>query len=89
MASSKSAKKRIRQNEVRRLRNRRRKADVKETVRGYEEALASGQADQAADQLKKVYRVLDKVATKGALHKKTVSRRKSRLAKRLNVVKAG
>ncbi|MHC4717232.1 MAG: 30S ribosomal protein S20 [Planctomycetota bacterium] len=84
MAHSKSSKKRIRQNEKRRLRNRRRKAQVKESVRGYEEALAAGKADQAADELKKVYRQLDRVAAKGTMHKKTAARKKSRLAKRLS-----
>jgi small subunit ribosomal protein S20 len=84
VAHSKSSKKRIRQNEKRRLRNRRRKAQVKESVRGYEEALAAGKADQAADELKKVYRQLDRVAAKGTMHKKTAARKKSRLAKRLS-----
>jgi len=88
VAHSKSAKKRIGQNEQRRARNRRRKSQVKETVRQYERALASGQADQAADQLRNVYRSLDRVAAKGTIHKKTASRRKSRLAKRLTA-KAG
>ena len=83
MAHSNSAKKRIRQNEKRRLRNRRRKAEVKQSVREYEQALVSGQADQAADKLKNVYRNLDQIAAKGTIHKKTASRRKSRLAKRL------
>jgi len=83
VAHSSSAKKRIRQNEKRRLRNRRRKAQVKDSVRQYEQALASGQPAEAAEKLKGVYRDLDRVAAKGTIHKKTASRRKSRLAKRL------
>ncbi len=54
MAHSKSARKRIRQNEQRRLRNRRRKSAVKQSVRAFEEALGAGQSDKAAEQLRQV-----------------------------------
>ena len=84
VAHSNSAKKRIRQNEKRRLRNRRRKAEVKQSVREYEQALVSGQADQAADKLKNVYRNLDQIAAKGTIHKNAAARRKSRLARSLS-----
>ena len=83
MAHTKSAQKRLRQSAKRRLSNRRRKTAVKNTVRAYEDALSSGQGDQAATELKQVYKRLDKAAAKGTLHKNTVSRKKSRLAKRL------
>jgi len=83
VAQRQSAKKRIRQNEKRRLRNRRRKTAVKDSVRAFEEALAAGQTDQAADRLSQTCSLLDRVAAKGTIHKKTAARRKSRLAKRL------
>ena len=83
MAHSKSAKKRIRQNEKRRARNRWRKAQIKETIRSFDESLKAGNIDEAKEQLKAVYQRLDKVAAKGTIHKNTASRRKSRLAKRL------
>ena len=83
MASSNSSKKRIRQNAKRRARNRWRKAQVKETVRTFDESLRTGDIDAAKDQLKVVYRQLDKIAGKGTIHKNTAARRKSRLAKRL------
>ena len=86
MATLKSAKKRIRQNEKRRLRNRRRKEWVKEGVRAFQDAIEAGQADQAAERLKEVYRRLDRVAVKGAIHRKNAARSKARLARQLNVL---
>jgi small subunit ribosomal protein S20 len=83
VAHSTSAKKRIRQNAKRNARNRWRKGQVKDSVREYEAALKSGDQAKAAEQLKDVYKTMDRVAAKGTIHKKTAARRKSRLAKRL------
>ena len=83
MAHTKSARKRLLQSAKRRLSNRRRKTAVKKTVRAYEDALSARQGDQAAAELKQVYKRLDKAAAKGTIHKNTVARKKSRLAKRL------
>ena len=83
MSRLKSAKKRTRQSARRRLSNRRRKAGVKESVRSFETALAAGRTEQAAGELKTVYKRLDKIATKGTIHKNAAARKKSRLAKRL------
>ncbi len=88
MAHSSSAKKRIRQNEEHRLRNRRRKAGIKETVRVFTEAVTTGKADDAAKALSQVQKQLDRTADHGTIHKNTAARKKSRLAKRLNKLTA-
>ena len=88
MAHSLSAKKRVRQNAKRRGHNRWRKDQLKQVVREFNDALAAGQKDKAADQLKAVYKRLDKTAAQGTMHKNAASRRKSRLAKRLNKMQA-
>ena len=88
MAHSLSAQKRIRQNVKHRARNRRRKDQVKQVVRQFEAAVQSGQADQAAEQLRLAYKKLDQVAAKGAIHKNAAARKKSRLAKRLAKLRA-
>ncbi len=88
MAHSLSAKKRIRQDAKRRGRNRWRKDQLKQAVREFTTSVGDGQTDQAADQLKTVYKKLDKTASQGTIHKNTASRRKSRLAKQLNRAKA-
>jgi small subunit ribosomal protein S20 len=79
-----SAKKRMRQNVNRRGINRWRKTQVKETVRQFEEAVESGDKTKAAEQLKQVYKRLDKVAAGKTIHKNTAARKKSRLARRMN-----
>ncbi len=84
MAHSLSAQKRIRQNIKRRARNRRHKAQVKQAIKQFDVAWQANNPDLAAQQLRLLYKKLDQVAAKGTIHKNTASRKKSRLAKRLN-----
>ena len=51
-------------------------------------AIASGDFDKAQAEFRKTSRWLDKVASKGTIHKNTAARRRSRLARRLNAAKA-
>ena len=88
MAHSLSAKKRIRQSIKRRARNRARKEDIKDSVKSFAAALTAGAFDKAETALREVAKRLDKVAAKGTIHKNTAARKRSRLAKRLNVAKA-
>ena len=88
MAHSVSAEKRMRQNAKRQARNRWRKAKVKQVVKDYSEALSAGDAAKAAEDLKKAYRQLDRTAAKGTIHKNAASRKKSRLARKLNALKS-
>lgn len=88
MAHSLSAKKRIRQNVKRRARNRARKDLIKQQVKSFMAALAAHDAPKAEAELSKVASRLDKVAAKHTIHKNTAARRRSRLAKRLNAMKA-
>jgi small subunit ribosomal protein S20 len=83
-----SAKKRVRQNIKRRARNRARKEQIKESVKGFTAALTSGKLDAAETEMRKAARKLDRVATKGTIHKNTAARKRSRMAKRLNAAKA-
>ena len=87
MAHSLSAKKRIRQNVKQRGRNRWRKEQAKEAVKALDEAVRKGDDQAAGERLKLVYKKVDKMAAKGAIHKKTAARKKSRLAKRMNKAK--
>ena len=86
MASTLSSKKRIRQNVKQRARNRWRKAQVKDAVREYKEAIQEGDRDKADEKLKTVYKRLDKIASKGTIHKNAAARHKSRLTKLLNTI---
>ena len=88
MAHSLSAKKRVRQNEKRRKINRQRTSRVKSEIKRFHAALESGDPDAASAQFRQVKKKLDQTASTSTMHKKTADRKKSRLAKKLNQLKA-
>jgi small subunit ribosomal protein S20 len=88
VAHSLSAKKRVRQNLKRRARNRARKTAVREVVKAFAGVLAGTDVAKAETEFRKVSQKLDRTAAKGTIHKKTAARKRSRLAKKLNVMKA-
>ncbi len=88
MANHKSAEKRNRQAQVRRLRNRSNKQRMKTSIRKFDEAVASGVEADAQAALKDVTSVIAKTASKGTIHKKTASRKISRLTKRVKALGA-
>ncbi len=81
MANHKSAVKRARQNEIRRLRNRSVKTRVKSVVKQVRQATAENSAEAANSNLITAQSVIDKAAKKGILHKRTAARKISRLNK--------
>src|SRR3990172_2302493 len=88
VAHSLSAKKRIRQDAKRRTTNRARKSQVKTQVKRFEATLEKGDVETAGEQLRLLTKKLDKTAATSTMHKKTAARKKSRLAKKLNALKA-
>ena len=84
MANHKSAEKRNRQAQARRLRNKMNKKKMKTAIRKLDEAVAAGSADDAKAALHDATVVIAKTASKGTIHKKNASRKISRLAKRVN-----
>ncbi|MGD2094303.1 MAG: 30S ribosomal protein S20 [Phycisphaerales bacterium] len=88
MAHSLQAKKRAKQNVKRRTINRARKSQVKTQIKHFEAAMTKGDAEAAEKEYKLVVQKLDKTAATSTMHKKTAARKKSRLAKRLNALKA-
>ena len=88
MAHSLSAKKRVRQNAKGRATNRSRKSIVKTQVKHFEDALQTGDVEAAGEQYRLTVSRLDKTAATSTMHKKTAARKKSRLAKKLNTMKA-
>jgi len=86
MANIKSAMKRAQVIRVRTKRNAAYKSMMKTAIRRYENALKAEDTDTAKDELRKAIRVIDKVETKGVIHKNTANRKKSRLTKALNRV---
>jgi len=88
VAHSISAKKRVRQNLKRRARNRFRKEQIKDQIKSFSTALTAGDVKKAQEELNKAVQRMDRVATKGVLHKNTAARKRSRLTKRLNAARA-
>ncbi len=81
MANHKSAIKRARQNEIRRLRNRAVKTRVKNIVKDVNAAALAENHDAARTKLQTAQSMIDKAAKHGVLHRKTAARKISRLNK--------
>ena len=79
MANTKSAMKRMRQSETRRVRNRTIRSQVRTAVKT---ARAAG-GDALRSAVSEAIRALDKAVTKGVIHRNTAARKKSALARRL------
>ena len=83
MAHGKSAKKRVRQNVVHRLRNRQSKSALRTTVKKLAVATLAGDAAAATTAFRGVQKKLDQAVAKGIVRKGTANRLKSRLAAKL------
>ena len=88
MAQHKSAKKRIRRNERAAGVNHSRLSRIRTNVKELEAAIASGDKAAAQAAFKKVMPELMRGAAKGVVHKKTVSRKLSRLSARIKTIAA-
>ncbi len=88
MAHSLQSKKRAKQSDKRRTINRARKSQIKTQIKHLEATLSSGDAEKASEQYKLIVKKLDKTAATSTMHKKTAARKKSRLARKLNALKA-
>ncbi|RMI06545.1 MAG: 30S ribosomal protein S20 [Calditrichaeota bacterium] len=81
MAHHKSALKRIRQTEKRRLRNRMYKSRMKTAIRRVREAETK---EAAMEALKQAYAVIDKLVSKGVIPRNRAANKKSRLTRFVN-----
>jgi small subunit ribosomal protein S20 len=86
MANTKSAKKAARQTVRRTEVNKARRTRLRSSVRKVEEAIASGNKEAAAAALKEAEPIIARTAQKGVVHRKTASRKVSRLAKRVRAL---
>lgn len=87
MIRHKSAEKRARQEKKRRAGNISIKSNAKTSVKAVLKAVDE-KSPNAAEILKSAESTLDKAAAKGVIHKNTASRKISRLAKKVNSLKA-
>ncbi|MDH3356025.1 MAG: 30S ribosomal protein S20 [Desulfobacteraceae bacterium] len=88
MANHKSALKRARQNEIRRLRNKSVRTRVKSIVKDVRLSVSEDSKEAALKKLDIAKTNIDRAAQKGVIHKKTASRKISRLSKLVNTISA-
>ena len=79
MANSAQARKRARQAETRRQHNASQRSMVRTYIKRVQAALEAGEKTQAEAALVEAIPVIDKMATKGIIHKNKAARHKSRL----------
>ena len=84
MPNHKSAEKRVRQSERRRLTNRVNRAKLRTSIKKLRSALADSEAKEISLQLLLTVSVIDKAVQKGVLHRNAAARYKARLTARVN-----
>ncbi len=90
MPHSNQAKKRLRQDEKRRLLNKAAVSRMKTQVKRTTAVLAEGDVAAAKESLRLAMKRIDKAAKKNVIHKNTAARKKSLLSRRLrDLEKAG
>ena len=88
MPHTRGAKKALRQNHARRLKNRATKKSIKNQKKAYLEAIEQEDFEGAQEEFAIFCKKLDKACMKGPIHRNKAARMKSRLAKKLNAAKA-
>jgi len=83
VANIKSAEKRARIAEKARLRNKAYKSAMKTRIKNFEKLAVEGDLEKAEVALRDASSYLDKLVSKGIIHKNAAARKKSRLSKKL------
>jgi small subunit ribosomal protein S20 len=88
MAITKSAKKRIKSSEKKRIFNLRRTRVMKDVIKKFTKAVESGDIKSAEEMTPTMYKAIDKAVKGGVIKQNTAARTKSRLTKRVTKAKA-
>ncbi len=88
MPNTTSAKKRMRQDAVRRARNRSTKSTLRNHLRKVREAIASKEEEASKAEFQTLVKKLDKAAAHRVIHKNRAARIKSRLSAAIKGIKA-
>ena len=89
MPTTKSAKKRLRQNETHRQRNLSIKRAVRTQCRKVREAVRAGNVDLAESEFRLAVKGLDRAGSRNIIHRNTAGRMKSRLSAKIKALKQG
>ena len=88
MANHKSALKRAKQSEIKRLRNKGYKTSTKKAIKEVRNEVAGTSTDQAGNKLIKAISTIQKSVSKGVIHKNQAARKVSRLTRLVNSITA-
>lgn len=88
MANSPQARKRAKQNTVRRLRNHSQRSTVRTAIKKLDAAIEAGDQEKAKEAYQTSVSMIDKATVKGLHHKNRAARLKSRLNKRVKEMAA-
>jgi small subunit ribosomal protein S20 len=88
MPNHKSAEKRVRQSERRRLINRSNRTKLRTSIKKLRTTLSGGNAKETSALLPQTVSEIDRAVQKGALHPNAAARHKSRLTARVNKLAA-
>lgn len=84
MPTTKSAKKRLKTDRKKQIRNLQIKKSLKILIKGLNQDIGLGKEGGAKETLPKASSALDRAASQGLIHKNAARRKKSRLAKKVN-----
>ena len=87
MPNTASAKKRMRQDAVRRSRNRSTKSSLRTQIRKVREAINAKDAEKCQTEFRTLVKKLDQAAAHNVIHRNTAARTKSRLARAIKALK--
>ena len=87
MPNSNSARKRLRQSEVRRVRNKAVKTALRSTLRRVREAVSAGDISKAESEMQTATKQLDRAGQKNIIHRNKAARTKSRMQKLIKSAK--
>ena len=88
MPNIKSAKKRVKTTEVRTLRNKMIKSDMKTAIKKLDAAIVEGNKDNIDTTFRAAVKTVDQATAKGVLKKNTASRKKAQMAFKVNKANA-
>ena len=86
MAQHKSAKKRIRQNDKKRIRNRHIRTTLRSALKRFEQTLEKQNAEELKALMGKTISIVDTAASKGVIHKNKAARHVSQIRRKINSI---
>lgn len=87
MPVKKAAFKALKQSKKRQAINLAKKNAIKKIIKDIKKAIAQNKKEEAKKAIAKAYKIIDKAAKRGTIHKKTAARKKSRLMRKVNAIK--